>query len=124
MDAAGLRKFYFEELKWCGCGDPEGALVFMGKVLGLIKTRSVENTVYDLPYDLTKWAMLKELTEDGLGVEISVQLALSYIYMLNAVGLTEHGGSVTGGWLTDKGLEVLAAILEFPGWLEEDEEPE
>jgi hypothetical protein len=32
------------------------------------------------------------------------------LYMLDHLDLTEHGGTVGGGWLTDKGKSVLDAL--------------
>lgn len=42
-------------------------------------------------------------------------------HMLDHAALTEHGGSVGGAWLTERGERVLAA-LQVPGAIEESNE--
>ena len=103
-----VQRFYFEELKWCGCGNPEEALGFMRDVLGIMKARSDENKLGE-PYNGSaherRTKELDALLGDG-------PLGLSYRYMLDALGLTEHGGSVYGSWLTDKGKDILALLSD------------
>jgi len=46
-------------------------------------------------------------------------------YVIGSVGLTEHGGSIAGAWLTQDGQEVLEWLhehgpdwAETPGWVD------
>lgn len=128
MDAKGLAKFYFEDLKWCGCGNPEEAMFLMGDVLDILKRRSDSNTGSSsfADYKDSPWSKHTDELYDKLGRnekgEWLSMLALSYLYMLDAHSLTEHGGNVSGCWLTEKGEEVLAAIKAHgeDDWTHED----
>lgn len=103
-----IQRFYFEDLKWCGCGNPGEALTFMRDVLELLYSRSEESRAErsNMPYEQSAWAKgAKALDEMLPGT-----LGLSYLYMLDALDLTEHGGFVGGSWLTDKGNAVLAML--------------
>lgn len=100
-----IRTFYYESLKWCGCGDPEGVMRFMRDVLDAIRWNFEEGR--GKPYE--EWqAKIRPL----LG-EIGSPVCQTYFYVLDAAGLTEHGGGlVNGGWLTDEGHELLTALKE------------
>lgn len=81
-----LRVLFMEE--FCGCGRPEAAY---GALLRLLR-------LHDDHRD-----QLKEWVADE-GIEYLL------LYWLYRMGLTAHGGSVGGGWLTDKGKAVLAGL--------------
>ena len=73
-----------------------------------MKARSDENIgSFDEPYAESAWAKrtteLEALLGDGM-------LGLSYLYVLDSHGLTEHGGSIGGSWLTTEGEAVLALL--------------
>lgn len=88
MTRPELRVFLGE---WfCGCGAPESAAARLCDLLAL-------HPLYDHRPELEQL-----LPDDGLR-----QLVL---YTLNHFDLTEHGGSVNGGWLTDTGRAVLDAL--------------
>ena len=120
MNAKELHDFYFNDLQWCGCGNPEDALKFVGQVLEKIDQRSNDNAAERterlrtgapaLPHDKSAWAKRSdELIETLLGGPSSM-LGLIMMYTLDAHELIEHGGNIMGSWLTPKGEEVLAAI--------------
>lgn len=99
MTRGELRDFLFE--KWfCGCGDPAVAAEALRLLLRLHPLHEAENR-----------AQLERMVP-GEGVRYLV------LYMLDRAGLTEHGGTVGGGWLSPKGKEVLAALEEASGDLE------
>jgi len=119
MDAKGLHDFYFDEMKWCGCGDPAGAMEFVGKVLDILKRRSDSNTSpANVHYEQSEWKKHTDELRALIG-EDDVR-GLIIMYVIDSFGLTEHGGNVNGSWLTPKGEEVLAAIKEHGkgDWLE------
>lgn len=88
MTIQELRVFVNEQ--FCACGSPEDAFEALAKALRIIS--------HDRWLDeLKAW-----IPDDGL------QLLL--LYQLDKMDLTEHGGSVYGSWLSDKGKEVLAAL--------------
>lgn len=112
MDTQGLYKFYFDELGWCGCGDPEGVMAFVGKVLDILNRRSESNSGCNLPYEQSPWKAHTDELKDLIGDD---EKALMIMYVLDAHDLTEHGGNVMGCWLTDKGKDVLQAIKANEG---------
>lgn len=75
---------------FCGCGCREDAA---GALLRLLRI----HPLYEHQNELT--AMLPDL-----GVKYLV------LYMLDRLALTEHGGSVGGAWLTEKGEAVRDAL--------------
>ncbi len=89
MTRQQLRVFLGE---WfCGCGSPELAaqrLLDILKLHPLFDHRSEFDAI---------------IPDDG------VQMLM--LYTLDHLELTEHGGSVGGGWLTDTGKAVLGALL-------------
>lgn len=89
-----VQHFYYETLKWCGCGEPHFALQFMRDVLA----------VMNMDFTNSRFRRVGELLPDNS------PLSLSYLYMLDALGLTEHGGSIFGCWLTPKGKDALLLL--------------
>ena len=80
------------ELKWfCGCGDASAAAAALHDILSEHEAPSVD----------------RPKTDQLLPVFGARMLVL---YHLDDRGYTEHGGSVTGGWLTKKGEDVLNAL--------------
>ncbi len=80
-----------EILGFCGCGNPDSAMVFVRDILRLLEERKGFGE-----------EIKKELPSDGIYYFV--------LYMLDNKGLTDHGGSIGGSWLSDKGKEVLADI--------------
>jgi hypothetical protein len=98
-EAGKIRELYNEALQWCHCGDPEAALELMRDVLQLISDKNPGS--FDEIY--------REL-EEKLGLKEHRGLYWSYFYTLDAAGLLEHGGNVSGSWLTPFGEEILLAL--------------
>lgn len=71
---------------FCGCGDPELAYQWISDYLTRI---SNQNTSYKVP---------------TTGPEYIA------IYLMDHLGFTEHGSTIHGSWLTDRGKEVLEFI--------------
>jgi hypothetical protein len=90
------------ELDWfCGCGEPAAAAAALLRLLRL-------HPLYDHREEIGEWL-------PDTGVEMLL------LYHLAARDLTEHGGTVGGAWLTEKGEQVRDALAaeegdEF-GWL-------
>jgi len=80
-----VKYYYYDKLGWCGCGNPEVAILEVAKLLESFKT------------DVN---LLKD------------PLSLCLAYELDRAGFTEHGSSVYGSWLTDDGRYFLWAIRE------------
>jgi hypothetical protein len=95
-----IRKFYFEDLRWCDCGEPHEALRLMQRVLALLHALPIDGDFKE-SHDTIKEAL------DFAGHR---GLYWSYLYTLAAAGLIDHGGNVFCSWLTEKGLTILAAL--------------
>lgn len=95
-----LRQFYSEKLGWCGCATPVEVMVFLRDVLSAIDDRFDSNA--------TRQQQDEAITK--LDALLPGALGMSYRYMLDALGLTEHGGNVVGAWLTPAGREALALL--------------
>lgn len=85
-------------LGFCGCGDPDENVTFIGKILRLFEYR--EQNTYE------QWkSKVRELLPNG-DIEYFIW------YWLDKEEYTEHGGSVPG-WLTDKGKQLLSDITQW-----------
>ena len=88
MTIQGLRKFFNE---WfCGCGCPEEAISFLLELLELCP-------LYD-----NREPFEKLIPNEGL--------QYLTLYTLDHFDLIEHGTSVRGSWLTDKGKAILELL--------------
>lgn len=92
-----LYKIFYDDLGMCGCGNPDEAYELIRDLLALTPL-----------YEGSRWQRAEELTGRG---------ATSHIILssLDRSGLLEHGSSLSGAWLTDKGEWCLAAMrtVEF-----------
>lgn len=75
---------------YCGCGNPEEAL--------------------ELIHDLLKAAPYYENRERLKELLPTTGLEMLVLGALDNAQLVEHGGSIGGSWLTDRGKQVLAAL--------------
>lgn len=75
---------------FCGCGSPEAACKSLLRLLSL-------HPMYDHWRDAEAW-----VGDEGL--------LYLLLYQLDRLELTEHGGSVSGAWLTPKGEAVRDAL--------------
>lgn len=74
----------------CGCGSPEVACAALLRLLRL-------HPLYDHVEELNAW-----IDDDGVRHLL--------LYFLHDLGLTDHGGTVWGAWLSPKGQAALAAL--------------
>lgn len=90
MTAHELHHLFFDELKVCGCGVPESAGVLVRDILAALPSWEHEGELD------------KVLPTDGL---------LYFVLgVLTDANLIEHGGSIGGSWLTDRGDDVLKSL--------------
>lgn len=77
----------------CGCGEPELAENFLIRILERFEVENPNGRMLEtlIPDEGTMWFCL---------------------YMLDALGLIDHGGTVSNGWLTDEGKAFLALHRE------------
>jgi len=96
---------------WCGCGQPWSAEEWISQGLECIKhievlRDSVEKTK-GRKWDEVCASIQAEYNK--LGNEGQVMVLL---YCFDAAGLTEHGGSVGGCWLTQKGEDLRKQLSD------------
>jgi hypothetical protein len=116
------------QLHFCGCGRPDEVLRFVRDVLLAhyrITWAARNHNPLNLPdsqkpeYDQARKefdALLRHPPEaDGKLAKDHVDYALYYmtLYTLDAAGMTEHGGSVSGGWLSYLGEHLLENMLKL-----------
>lgn len=82
---------------FCGCGMPNAACGALLRFLSLHE-RS------DDSWERQRKERDQWIPDDGLQMLV--------LYLIDSLGLLEHGGSVGGSWLTDKGAAVLARLRE------------
>lgn len=87
---------WFEDLAFCGCGDAPATRSYLFGILKAIEGRHASN-----------WQVDEVDGAIGSSVEAGRYFVL---YVLDAMGLTEHGSSVNGCWLTEKGLQLLREL--------------
>ncbi len=107
LQKEGLQAIH--SLNFCGCGDPSDAYS------ALLETLKVHNA----PENQTLEERITIRENWNKKLDIYNYLIL---YFIDAAGLTEHGGSVGGCWLTQKGQAVVAFLEEWG--TEPDEWPE
>lgn len=83
---------FFEDWGWCGCGSPEAPAKLVLDVLRCAPFYEPANRL----------SLTTLLPNDGLFYFV--------LYMLDRADLIEHGGSVGGAWLTDRGKAVLQSL--------------
>lgn len=82
-------------LGFCGCGDPGGTLLFVHEALQFV----ADNRLREGEDWRARYAASAEWWNAHGGEAPRHLLA----YLLDDKGLTEHGTSINGAWLTDKG---------------------
>jgi hypothetical protein len=116
-----------DELPFCGCGSPEDAWAWLRRMLELFDRDSCEDWG-------ARWAEIKAhvgiADETGDEEDFDVVRSGAAEILLNLpghAGLTEHGTSAGGSWLTDKGRRFLAVMqavgyddLRYVGFPEEE----
>lgn len=110
-----IQEFYYKELKWCACGNASATLEFMRDVLAAIDAKT-EIILTNRPFNSVDpeyeaaWEKLKNL----FPCDYYHPLVESYLKTLDTVGLLEHGGSIGGAWLSDKGEKILKLLQSYP----------
>ena len=85
--------FYYEKLHWCGCGAPNMAKEVIRDYLEVVKVKFDSNADFEEKF--------------GVKFVYDDKLLLCLAYTLDAAGLTDHGSSIGGSWLTDEGKMFL-----------------
>ena len=101
--------FYYDVLGWCGCGMPEEALEFMRDVLRAIRSRRDEGDADGEEERHGGSAEIAKLLNQP-GEHIEDPIGMSYLYMLDALGLIEHVTRIDCCWLSGDGEAVLGLL--------------
>lgn len=109
--------FRFEVLNWCGCGAPEEADKQVVKYLNLI----------DIPWRDKYDTYLENIKDHNRKSEESKKMCKEYFdcesiydnplllclaYSMDSAGFTEHGSSIGGAWIEDRGRIYRYAIMK------------
>ena len=89
-----------EALGFCGCGNPEDAVVFF----------------FDLLDSYANQASWEE--KEKLVLNNPVGATNVCMYLADKLGLTEHGGSIYGAWLTPAGEKVHEYLKKVKAYQE------
>ena len=96
-------------LDWCGCGNPEEA---DRAILNYLESLSYYAcTVCEGEYKERNIDQ-KHNTRSVFGV-FNESLILCLMYAMDEKGLTEHGSSIYGAWLTTKGYAVRLCLRRY-----------
>lgn len=99
--------FYYDVLVFCGCGCPSEAIDFVLYFLNCFIDEQWKETILLDLFSLKECLKGLKGFDDESGIPCVVEFMLHY---LDKLGLSEHGSSVYGSWLTDAGImwrEVL-----------------
>ena len=114
-------KAAWRKLGFCECGRPEDVLGLLHRGLRCLADRGAAEAMipthrgWGTAEDKAAQALeLAVLPVDDVG-------SLLVRYVLDAMGLTEHGGSVFGCWLSEEGASLLAFMDATPReeWMDE-----
>ena len=102
-----LKEFHYEDLGLCGCGCPEETYEVIRKILNIQSS----NAKWE-----TKQKQFSELCNADMDNANYSGLIQFVLYVLDNKGFLEHGSSIGGSWLTEKGkiyLDLLNALSEI-----------
>lgn len=99
-----IQFYWYEVLKWCGCGTPETALMAIASYLELQDRDIKDHESYIKWKNEIKEAFSPDGDENGLYQCLA--------YSLDSAEFTEHGSSICACWLTEDGKYFLWAIRE------------
>src|SRR5690242_19610170 len=107
-DLQHIHRLLFQDLKFCGCGDPEAVYELVRDLLELFG----ERTDYIRSLSPGEWATGGPRTCEQVRERITNSEAAYYaiLYWLDGADLLEHGGSVGASWLTEKGYHYLGLM--------------
>jgi len=96
-----IKEFLIVDLKMCGCGSPERTQEVIKLVLEAHSIKDYKCRMEALS-NICDVDINKNANYDGL-----IQFVL---YILDSHGILEHGSSIGGAWLTEKGKALLELL--------------
>lgn len=98
-----FRDIYFGEMGMCNCGNPEDVKKFLYELLKNHKGHISGEITYD--------EMVK--TRERIIKETDTDVIFEFVFhVFERIGLLQHGGSVYGSWLTEKGERFFDLLSE------------
>lgn len=119
-----INDFYYEVLKFCGCGNPEDILFVIKNVLNATdrKWQKIESDDYNLKHSQYYNESIIDM-EDSLNLRhdddssecFSVNTGVKDIILnlLDKAEVLDHGGSIGGVWITPYGEKLLNYLNEL-----------
>lgn len=100
--------FYYEKLKWCGCGSPDTVKKVIRDFLWILNITSNAWNLNKKNRD-ELYKLRDEAFEDRFGVKsvYDDELLLCLAYTLDAAEFTEHGSGIGGAWIDEEGKMFL-----------------
>lgn len=86
-----------ELLGSCGCGNPEANVDYVEKMI---------------LHHVADWSTSPGRSSQTTQEEYNDPAVQFFLYWADDKGLSEHGSSIFGSWLTDKGRQLLTDIAE------------
>ena len=97
--------YMYEELNLCGCGIPEDTYEIIRRYLHIREDWRTDKIEYN--YVLERYKMDLHIDDND---SLQAGLLQFMMYVLDHKGFTEHGSSIGGCWLADKGRRLLTVL--------------
>lgn len=108
--------FIYMVIGLCGCGCPDSTIEAIRDYLEIVRIRHTKD---DGGFDRA-CAIMQEKFHHNYVCDDSLLQFMAYL--LDDKGLTEHGSSINGAWLTDEGEVCLEVLNMYLGLDDEEEE--
>jgi hypothetical protein len=98
-----IEDFLFEKLDFCGCGDNDSSYKFINDLLNLKINYKISRADKELSFS-EDMRIVKQYLDDVKNlIQNNAGGAVMWIieYMLDDKKITDHGGNVSGSWLSD-----------------------
>lgn len=102
---ADAKEVLVEIIHCCGCGSPSTAIKYVMEILSIINKGTPDDRT-----DQESWGLSRKELEAFFKSEGEYYFVL---YNLDHLGFLEHGSSIGGSWITDKGKKFLEDATEF-----------
>ncbi|MGM7720586.1 hypothetical protein [uncultured Metabacillus sp.] len=109
-----LNDFYYEKLKFCGCGNPGDTLKLIKELLNAINDKYVNEVPYEVHQNrIHSLFEFEDKSKPKLKfTDIQNGIIQFVMYQLDLIEVLEHGGSIGGSWLTSYGKQIMEYLNE------------
>jgi hypothetical protein len=105
MNVDQLYWFFGDKFPMCGCGNPELVIETLLSLLEAFEMRAKDNTNEG-------WKKSSDAIKKAIGNDYGPGYWL-WLYTVDSFELIDHGSAVSGGWLADRGKELLEALRKY-----------